>query len=457
MDKPYIASVTVLKLFGRFDYALNFQEKNIEQNGIVTLTAPNGYGKSTILKLINDFIGGRPSQLVRVAFDDLQICSSDGDFIIVSKTIEESSSEQKLTFKYFYANSPTKISEQIVWKWRPESSEVDEIDELSVGYGSMKVIRSAERDFGLTRRGANEWRDINGRLYRREDLHQLIESRSEGDFDFMRNEQGKIKEFRAKLSVIYISANRLRVLPSGAPTRRGRSEMIEIVCDRVLDQLTQMNQLYAATGRELEQKFPNRVLDCLRDGSKNVSTSDIGRLISEVESLERQFQSLGLLGDARIEKPNLKITDNSALIVLEMYLLDIKSKLNKIKPSAERLRLFVETINSMLMFKSLHVVTSIGFEVRDEKSNVIPLRALSSGEQHLIVLLGEIIFATIGDGLILLDEPEISFHPEWQERIPTVLKSVAKLNGCKVVLATHSPMLADSDWESVIELADQVR
>jgi ABC-type Mn2+/Zn2+ transport system ATPase subunit len=111
----------------------------------------------------------------------------------------------------------------------------------------------------------------------------------------------------------------------------------------------------------------------------------------------------------------------------------------------------------MLLFKKLKVTPDIGFQLVGSDGNTIPLRSLSSGEQHLIVLLGEIVFGSVESSLVLLDEPEISFHPDWQERFPDVLASVVKLNGCMIIMATHSPTLIKDKWDSVIELAYQVQ
>ena len=70
------------------------------------------------------------------------------------------------------------------------------------------------------------------------------------------------------------------------------------------------------------------------------------------------------------------------------------------------------------------------------------LRRASSGEQCMIVsMLG--IAGNIEDrSLILIDEPEISLHPEWQERYVQLLTSVfSNYFGCHFIIATHSPQI----------------
>ena len=98
------------------------------------------------------------------------------------------------------------------------------------------------------------------------------------------------------------------------------------------------------------------------------------------------------------------------------------------------LRLFRDTTDLGLQKESLF----------EETDAVLPLSITeaSSGEQAvLLTLLG--IAAEIEDNsLVLLDEPEISLHPEWQERIISLLvDTFSGYRGCHFVIATHSPQV----------------
>ncbi|MBU1296548.1 MAG: ATP-binding protein [Gammaproteobacteria bacterium] len=70
------------------------------------------------------------------------------------------------------------------------------------------------------------------------------------------------------------------------------------------------------------------------------------------------------------------------------------------------------------------------------------LRRASSGEQCLtIIMLG--IAANIEDNsIIMIDEPEVSLHPKWQEDfMPTLMNTFSIYSACQFIIATHSPQI----------------
>lgn len=79
---------------------------------------------------------------------------------------------------------------------------------------------------------------------------------------------------------------------------------------------------------------------------------------------------------------------------------------------------------------------------RQDSDRAISISEASSGELSMIVtLLG--IASSIEDGsLILIDEPEISLHPQWQsEYLGRLEKAFSVFHGCHFIIATHSPTL----------------
>lgn len=63
----------------------------------------------------------------------------------------------------------------------------------------------------------------------------------------------------------------------------------------------------------------------------------------------------------------------------------------------------------------------------------------SSGEKHILFAYMGILSRISNNTLILIDEPEISLHPEWQIRyVSTLSKLFAQYQNCCFILASHS-------------------
>ena len=77
------------------------------------------------------------------------------------------------------------------------------------------------------------------------------------------------------------------------------------------------------------------------------------------------------------------------------------------------------------------------------------LKALSSGEKHLLRIFVETI--RIAESTILIDEPELSLHVDWQR---TLIDSMRLLNpAAQIIVASHSPeVMADLPDSKIFRL-----
>lgn len=75
-----IRNIQIDNLFGRFNYNISTK---IE--GITIITGPNGFGKSTILRIINALSKGSIDYFMRLDFSSLQISFDNDQKIIIKK------------------------------------------------------------------------------------------------------------------------------------------------------------------------------------------------------------------------------------------------------------------------------------------------------------------------------------------------------------------------------------
>ncbi|NRT80941.1 AAA family ATPase [Clostridium beijerinckii] len=74
---------------------------------------------------------------------------------------------------------------------------------------------------------------------------------------------------------------------------------------------------------------------------------------------------------------------------------------------------------------------------RNSLDKEFDITGLSSGEKQLFLRALSLKFLEVNNSIILIDEPEISLHPEWQRKIIDVYKSIGNNN--QLIIATHSP------------------
>lgn len=102
-------------------------------------------------------------------------------------------------------------------------------------------------------------------------------------------------------------------------------------------------------------------------------------------------------------------------------------------------------------------IFGIRFKMNNASKTFIPITALSSGEKHVLLQLFELVFDGKAGDLVVIDEPELSFHPAWLNVYVSVLE---KIQGFKleeeremqIILATHSPMLVGGRWDETLDL-----
>lgn len=81
------------------------------------------------------------------------------------------------------------------------------------------------------------------------------------------------------------------------------------------------------------------------------------------------------------------------------------------------------------------------------------INELSSGEKQLFLRTLAIKMLNPQNSIILIDEPELSLHPKWQQRIVDVYKKIGKNN--QIIIATHSPHILGSVRKENIILLDK--
>jgi len=72
------------------------------------------------------------------------------------------------------------------------------------------------------------------------------------------------------------------------------------------------------------------------------------------------------------------------------------------------------------------------------------LEGMSSGEQHLLIILMELRRRVLPHSIVLIDEIENSLHPAFQKKLAELLKRMQKLIPFQLIVTTHSLAIVES-------------
>lgn len=151
---------------------------------------------------------------------------------------------------------------------------------------------------------------------------------------------------------------------------------------------------------------------------------EIGVISSQPQKIELIRECLGLVG-----------------FVSRIYL-TLKSELSHDRngdPRRDTLDLFA-TEDMQYLNSERGSVSEYEVNFIREGHRTIPFDNLSSGEQSILGLLIKIIASNAECVTFLIDEPEISLHVSWQQRLPRILNLLSSHLNASFVVATHSPV-----------------
>lgn len=112
----------------------------------------------------------------------------------------------------------------------------------------------------------------------------------------------------------------------------------------------------------------------------------------------------------------------------------------------ERIQMFYDTVNRLFVKteKTIRIDPHTNHLIFVDRGEVIPLYKLSSGEKQLLIILLRVFLMEEQAYILLMDEPEISLHIEWQYRL---FEEIRRLNpNCQIITSTHSPSLFGDGW-----------
>jgi predicted ATPase len=406
---------TVTSLWGEKDLALDFHDD------VNFLIGRNGSGKTTVINLIAAALSADFPTLDRVDFKkiEMHLSGPHRPVIEVLKKAGRKSPFAGITYRY-------KPKRDVDWK----EFSLDEIESQMV------------------------YRDWNRAIHHH------------------RRTPDPIEVLGIKVNVTWLSIHRAG--PGRPREDRSFESTIDIKLEQLSNSLTRLFSQFKSKGDEQTARFQKSLFFALLPPEDWRLKADVRSLDLEKErqAFQEIFENFGVPRESYLDKlqaqfervkdslEKTSFTDADLTSLCAMWSIhrvvqqwaELRTRQAEInKPRHD----FLAVINEMLSRKKLTINERNELKAEMEGHRSIALSDMSSGEKQLLIILGEALLQQQESWIYIADEPELSLHVTWQEKLTENLRQINP--AAQIIFATHSPDIVGRFENKVFDMEKLLR
>lgn len=438
-----IESVEVKKLFNRIDYKIDY--KNSQNVSI--FIAPNGCGKTTIFNFLLFLLNPTEESYLNIARIPIEkfSCKLSNGIVLTYQKNKEKKDEKFLNFMNFNYSYIIQIG-----------SKKEELNFKEIFENFNKInskIMPSETGIDLKEYASvMNMETIQNYLY--EKGSTILEFYKKVTFRMtMMN-----RKYNIEPSITFINANRINEI---SLKKRNFEEKIDernlgkdiTTIDKCLkDSKNLVRTCNIEYSKALDNARRDLAIEYLQSYEEKIPYEIFIQKWNEYLNEIELYQKVGFNSAKNNKDFNIKITkelyETSKGHFLSIYLNQFSKALAPFKELFKKINLFLEIINERNKFTGKRIEFTfekgITMYVAGEK---LDMNCLSSGEKNDFIMFYNLIFASSQNGIVFIDEPEISLHIEWQETFIDKILEICKLNHEQVIIATHSPNIINGHFD----------
>lgn len=446
-----IIDMTIKNLYGN-NYNIKFN------SDLTILYGVNGSGKTTILEIIFLIISGQIQNVFRYKFDFLSVNFDNGmlsissnenlyivnffdEEIIIEKKSEDYSIGKHVNLSDSYTtgriesdrNEVLSFSAQLV-KLNKRFSHRFELTYIPLNRKIRGTEYSRNRDRFLMQKQERQYRQIDktvndtlflaNRYYRSNEDSLIREERHLQS----RLEKNILEKMAEPIENVDINKRTNIMLDIGEM----ENALLLETSGKIKDNLENLFRIY----KESTKQMSNYIKVFAENKANGLETSE--QFMEYVNYTVQQQVSY-----FQIEKIYQVFNINSK------QRKKIERKKLKLKKTLDHINLLLKDTNKKVLFNEEKGLFFLNLKTNEQ----LPLEYLSSGEVQLVIFM---VFSLIknqnseGNKILLIDEPELSMHISWQEKLLPLMTEY--IDSSQMIIATHSPDVIGDKRDKCVEV-----
>lgn len=464
----YIKQIVAQGVFGRLDIDLELDSR------INIIHAENGSGKTTLLHILANITNGDFLRFAFINFRYIKVVFSNGNTIEISQSGADK--DRTLNVKYneeeIIKDIPLIDIQKSDRKLRRSPNSIRqlslfddlEVDSDAISWEPHEILSVSY--FPAFRTMIEAWANVlseeGSPLYRKDRAAMLEEYEQRRRLGISRYERGHY-QILSTLEARRAFGEFVPSISYPSPTEIAENlntQILKASLDIANKDRELLSQVFTDVFTALSQSQP----DDLEDSQSILN--EIQNMLSEDESTTADQRATFMRGIRSNAFDSLKSAVNSitfadkdvqkvAAPILNVYRSSLRERVKTQKDTFQPIELYLNSVNDFLNDKEIIIDSyqsspepSIAIRFKN-KAIEHGLKALSSGERQIVTL----IYATTKmstQEVVLIDEPEISLHIDWQRIL--LEKMLEQIGDRQIIVCTHSPSIGANYLHNMIEL-----
>jgi predicted ATPase len=433
----FIKQLEAIGIYGRFDINLDFQD------GINIIHGSNGTGKTTLLHILANAVNEDFRRFGYLKFQKLTIRLDDDTEIRIEQ--KDASSSRPKTVTTIFINHEQIYSYHLRELFKGESQEKNRHDDKLSSKKKQNIDLKATY-FPAFRTMIEAWATLN-----KKEITRIS------------------PEFRRFLRISERSTELARILFGKFVPRLEYPSPLEIE-EHINSELTEVQLKIASLDRNLLSDAFIEFSQAISQSSEiDDNTKEPEEVITEITKISEKLQNSPFqvtrdnsddVYERLIEQLRTFESDSKyktiASRVLSVYKNSLQKRLDAQTRAYSSIETYLKSVNEFLEGKQLKIASTsspqnrakLGVKIGDEEA-INSLQVLSSGERQVVGLIYAASHMTDGR-IVLIDEPEISLHIDWQRKL--LPEMVKQLGEKQLIICTHSPVIASNYRDRMIKV-----